>query len=443
LQAEKFHQMPKGTSPLFTDYAHCLQFLYQSLPMYQRVGASAYKKDLHNTLKMCEDLGNPQQKFRSIHVAGTNGKGSTSHMLAAIFQAAGYKTGLYTSPHLKEFTERIRINGQEMPQQKVLDFVNTYREFVDELQPSFFEWTVAMAFHHFSEEQVDIAIIEVGMGGRLDSTNVITPEVSVITNISFDHKQFLGDTLEKIALEKAGIIKPGVPVVVSEYQEEVWPIFVQKAETLQAPLTLATNRVRVMSSDNGCFQLEGMAAQEIPRLFPQLQGNYQRVNLPGVLATVEILRQRGYSLSPEVVKEGIERCVDLTGLKGRWQTLHLAPRVICDTAHNEAGLRWVIDQLMATPHRHLHMVLGVAADKELEPLFHILPRSASYWFCQAHIPRALDAHHLAQAAKEAGISGRVVLNVNEALQAALSECQPEDLVFVGGSNFTVAELHQL
>jgi dihydrofolate synthase / folylpolyglutamate synthase len=428
--------------PFFTNYSDCLSFLYSALPMYQRVGASAYKKDLHNTLWMCQHLGHPETKFKSIHIAGTNGKGSTAHTIAAILQAAGYKTGLYTSPHLKDFTERIKINGQEVPHEKVLAFVNRHHAFMKDIQPSFFEWTVAMAFHYFAEESVDIAVIEVGMGGRLDSTNVIRPELSIITNISYDHKPFLGDTLWQIASEKAGVIKKGIPVVISEFQAEVWEVFQKKALEMEAPLFPAWEEVAITAHPEGGFAIKTTQVH-LSNVIPQLKGAYQKANLQGIVAGVQVLRQRGFNIPDESIKRGIEMSVTLTGLKGRWQILQEQPLVICDTAHNEAGVRQVIDQLTKITHGQLHLILGMVADKEVDEILELFPRNAQYWFCQAQIPRAMEASVLAELAHRKGLQGKVVPMVNEALKEALSQAGPEDVIFVGGSTFTVAELENL
>jgi len=427
-------------------YAQALDYLYTNLPVFQRVGASAYKEDLDNTLALCRALGDPHKSFRTLHVAGTNGKGSTSHMLAAIYQAAGYKTGLYTSPHLKEFTERIRINGQDVAHDFVVDFVNRITPHIEIIKPSFFEITVAMAFDYFRRQQVDIAIIEVGLGGRLDSTNVITPELSLITNISWDHKNILGDTLQKIAFEKAGIIKPAVPVVISEYQEEVHRVFEQQAQARQAPLYVAAREYTVQTTDQQ--ELDHMdiyKGQEriMAGVAPQLRGFYQRKNIPGVLKAVELMNNRGLPVTPIAIKAGIEQVVTLTGLKGRWQKLGDHPLTICDTGHNEGGIREVVSQLKVQPYKRLFMVWGAVNDKDITDVLRLLPAQAKYLFCQAKLPRALDAAELARQAAAMGLTGQIVPDVNDAIRQAKAEAQPDDLIFIGGSTFVVAEIEGL
>ena len=432
-----------------SSYAQALDYLYTNLPIFQRVGVSAYKEDLHNTIALCRALGDPHHSFRSIHIAGTNGKGSTSHMLAAIYQAAGYKAGLYTSPHLKEFTERIRVNGQDVSHDFVVDFVNRIEPHIEVIKPSFFEITVAMAFDYFRQLQVDIAIIEVGLGGRLDSTNIITPELSLITNISWDHKNILGDTLEKIAFEKAGIIKPSVPVVISEYQQNVHAVFEQQARRQQAPLYVAESMYTVQSSpmDRG-YALEQVDIYKGQELFmagvvPQLQGFYQRKNIPGVLKAVELMNERGLPATLEVVKRGLEQVVTLTGLKGRWQKMGEHPLIICDTGHNEGGVREVIGQLKTQPYSRLFMVWGAVNDKDISDVLRLLPTQAKYFFCQAKIPRAMEAAELSRQAATMGLMGEVVPDVNEAIRKAKAEAQPGDLIFIGGSTFVVAEIEGL
>ncbi|MCU0354184.1 MAG: Mur ligase family protein, partial [Cytophagales bacterium] len=346
-------------------YPETLDYLYSRLPMFHRIGKAAYKADLHNTLALCAHLGNPEQKFKSIHVAGTNGKGSTSHMLAAVLQSAGYKTGLYTSPHLKSFTERIKINGQEIPQDAVSDFVTRHREFIEQLQPSFFEMTVGMAFDYFAREQVDIAVIEVGVGGRLDSTNVITPELSVITNISWDHMDLLGDTLPKIAAEKAGIIKPGVPVVISERQPEVAQVFIEKAEAENAPIYFADDEINTHDlgiASSGLRRAEVTDVSNgglvICQIEIDLLGEYQFKNVTGVWKAIEILQKADWKITAGHVRAGLKSVVSLTGLNGRWQVLSRNPLIVCDTGHNEGGIRLVTEQLDHLTYKRLHMVIG-------------------------------------------------------------------------------------
>jgi dihydrofolate synthase/folylpolyglutamate synthase len=423
-------------------YQESINYLYASLPMYQRIGSAAYKANLDNTLALCASLGNPERKFKSIHVAGTNGKGSSSHMLAAVLQCAGYKTGLYTSPHLKQFTERIKLDGLEIERGFVCDFVERIKPTIELIKPSFFEITVAMAFDYFAQQQVDIAVIEVGLGGRLDSTNVITPLVSLITNISWDHKEILGDTLPKIAAEKAGIIKPLVPVVISERQPEVEPVFVEKADKEHANITFATDFYRVNERDTG-FQVERLGAVFLEDLYPQLKGRYQQKNLAGVFATIEVLQNRGVTIDLRAVKKGIEQVVDLTGLKGRWQTLGHAPLTVCDTGHNEAGVRDVVTQISRQSFKKLHIVWGMVNDKDSLPILRLLPKEATYYFCQASIPRAMDAGVLAQQAASVGLVGIVIRNVNEAFSQARKNATAGDFIFVGGSTFVVAEIENL
>lgn len=427
---------------MFSSYEQTIEYLYANLPMFQRVGAVAFKKDLTNTLALCEALGNPQQKFKSIHVGGTNGKGSTAHMLASVLQSAGYKTGLYTSPHLKSFTERIRINGQEVSQAFVVDFVNRIRPHIDRIKPSFFEITVAMAFDYFAKQQVDIAVIEVGLGGRLDSTNVITPEVSVITNIGFDHMDMLGDTLPKIAFEKAGIIKQRIPVVISERQEEVAQVFEEKAKLEQAPIFFADRPVTIRQHGNSVKVNAVFQDQPIEFEFPLL-GSYQQKNIAGVLTALECLTDRGFSISKEQVCDGMQQVISQTGLKGRWQILQGNPLVICDTGHNVDGIRLIVKQLATYSYKNLFMIIGMVKDKDHGAVFNLLPKEAHYIFCQANIPRAMDAHQLAKEAKAFGLTGDVVPNVNDALNMALQKAKPDDLIFVGGSTFVVAELNNL
>ncbi len=422
-------------------YKETLDYLYRALPIFQRIGAAAYKADLSNTIALCTALGNPQNNFKSIHIAGTNGKGSTSHMLAAILQSSGYKTGLYTSPHLKEFTERIRINGIEVSQDFVVDFTNRLQPVIEKVQPSFFELTVAMAFEYFSREAVDIAVIEVGLGGRLDSTNVITPELSVITNISYDHKDLLGDTLEKIAAEKAGIIKPGVPVVVSQRQPEVEQVFIATAKAKRAEILFASDYIALRPVGKIFSVL--IDGTPIFNIDPELKGNYQQWNIPGVIASINELRKIGYAVPDVAMQEGIARAATLTGLKGRWQTISTSPLTICDTGHNQAGIAAVLQQIHDTPHRHLHFVFGVVKDKDITDILKMLPKDATYYFCQAKIPRAMEAGSLKEMAIREGLRGEVISDVNLAVIAATRAAASDDLVFIGGSTFVVAEVDGL
>jgi dihydrofolate synthase/folylpolyglutamate synthase len=406
--------------------------------MFQRIGAAAYNRDLTNTLALCEAVGNPQEKFKSIHVAGTNGKGSSSHMIAAILQSAGYKTGLYTSPHLKEFTERIRINGNEVNQSFVVNFVNRIKPSIEKINPSFFEMTVAMAFDYFASQKVDVAVIEVGLGGRLDSTNVITPLVSLITNISYDHKDLLGDTLQKIASEKAGIIKRNVPVVISEYQQEVADVFERKAAEENASLEFASKSF----SFDGLNIWKGKSIR-LKDVHPQLKGNYQTKNIPGVVLAIDKLIEMGFSINENSLRQGIEQVTTLTGLKGRWQKLGDKPLVIADTGHNEAGIQEIVHQIHTVKHDHLHMVIGMVKDKDITSVLRLLPKEAFYYFCQANIPRAMNANDLANHAKQFNLNGEIISDVNNAIKRAKERATENDFLFIGGSTFVVAEIESL
>ncbi len=427
---------------MFTTFSQALEFLYATLPMYQRVGATAFKKDLTNTLALCRELNNPHQQFKSVHVAGTNGKGSSAHLLASILQEAGYKTGLYTSPHLKSFTERIKINGREVPEEFVVDFVNRLQPTLNLVKPSFFETTVAMAFDYFARQQVDVAVIEVGLGGRLDSTNVITPVVSLITNIGFDHTDMLGDTLEQIAFEKAGIIKHGVPVVISERQTETTPVFQEKVNACNAQLIFAQDEYQIIP-ESQAYRVLQSGKVRFENLSLQLGGRYQQKNLHGVLATVDQLISKEFTVHDAAIRAGIENVLVNTGLKGRWQILGTKPLIICDTAHNAEGMKEVIGQIMAMPFNELYFVLGLVKDKDHHALLSLLPAGAHYFFCQASIPRALAAHELAGKAQAYGLKGEVIADVNQAIAFAKQMAQAEDLVFIGGSTFVVAEINGL
>lgn len=424
-------------------YEEAIGFLYMRLPMFTRDGSSAFKKDLINTLKLCAFLNNPHQRVKSVHIAGTNGKGSTSHMLAAILQQAGYKTGLYTSPHLLDFRERIRINGAMVPQEDVVDFVQGMQQFIEEIQPSFFEVTVAMAFDYFAREEVDIAIIETGLGGRLDSTNVISPLLSVITNIGYDHMNLLGDTLQEIAEEKAGIIKYGIPVVVSERQTEVEYIFTQRAKETSSHLMFASDVWQLRAAGNQDNYLQVTAkrktAEEIHHYTLDLKGSYQLKNLPGVLTAIDVLRKQGFEIHQHDIETALKQVQQLTGLMGRWQTLATNPLIICDTGHNEDGWREVLSNISAEPYHRLHMVLGVMRDKNLDKMLPMLPKEAAYYFCHADMPRALPAEVLKEKAMEYGLLGKHYPTVADALETAKKEASSADLVFVGGSTFIVGE----
>ncbi len=416
--------------------------------MFQRVGAVAYKADLTNTISLCTALDNPQLKFKSIHIAGTNGKGSSSHMVAAILQSAGYKTGLYTSPHLKEFTERIKINGVEIDQEYIIDFVNRIKKEIEKIQPSFFEITVAMAFDYFAFHKVDFAVIETGLGGRLDSTNVITPIVSLITNIGYDHMDILGYTLPAIAKEKAGIIKEGIPAVISELQAEVEPVFCAKAAEVNADIVFASKifstKEKVNAKDSSLtLDVYDQGELVFSNLNPELKGDYQKKNIPGVLMSIKVLQKLGYRITTQNIQNGIENVIKLTGLKGRWQKLGEYPLIICDTGHNVDGLKDVVHQIRAQKFKNLFIVLGMVKDKDISNVIRLLPREAYYFFCQATIPRALEAKFLAEKAEAAGLQGEVVQDVNKAIAAAKSKAGTEDFIFIGGSTFVVAEIDNL
>ncbi len=400
-------------------YRETLDWMFARLPMYQQRGASALNAKLETIQQFSAYLGNSHLDFKSIHVAGTNGKGSSSHMLASVLQEAGHKTGLYTSPHLRDFRERIRVNGRVISETYVIDFIARHRDYLEAHSLSFFELTVGMAFEYFSAEKVDIAVIEVGLGGRLDSTNIITPEVSLITNIGMDHMEFLGDTLPEIAGEKAGIIKPGVPVVVSETQDEVAGVFKAVAAERQAPLVFADQ-------------------QDFPEYSTTLSGNYQKRNMRGVLATLDVLKE--FPVGKTDIVNGLKKVTENTGLQGRWQTLGERPTIICDTAHNPDGLELVIEQLLSQEYKSLHIVLGFVKEKPLEKVLPLFPAGAVYYFARPDIPRGLDAELLRQKALGFGLQGQSYSSVDSALQAARKAASAEDLIFVGGSTFVVAEV---
>ena len=422
------------------NYQQTLEYLYSRLPMYQRLGASAYKEGLDNSLALDAQMGFPHRKYRTIHVAGTNGKGSTSHLLAAILQQAGYKTGLYTSPHLVDFRERIRVDGKMIDQQFVVDFVSRNRAFSETIEPSFFELTMMMAFDYFAHQHVDVAIIEVGLGGRLDSTNIITPEVSVITNISFDHIQFLGDTLPKIAAEKAGIIKQGVPVIIGEAEDkEVRTVFLQKATEMDAPIRFA--------QESGIIRSAHMAEQggwlfstdKYNKLYGELGGACQDKNAATVLATVDVLLSLGYQISETAISNGFAHVCQLTGLQGRWQTMAQSPKTICDTAHNEGGIKYIVEQLKQEKFDKLHFVLGMVNDKDINKILSMLPTNAQYYFTKASIPRALHEQELQQMALKVGLRGEAYSTVKDAVKDAQNNAAPTDFIYIGGSTFVVAD----
>ncbi len=402
------------------NYNETIEWMFGLLPMYQHQGKTAYKKDLTNIHKLSLHLGEPHKQFKSIHIAGTNGKGSVSHMLASVLQEAGYKTGLYTSPHLKDFRERIRINGQMIRKNCVINFIKRNENFIKQNNLSFFELSVGMAFEYFAKKKVDIAIIETGLGGRLDSTNIINPELSIITNISKDHTSLLGNSLKEIAYEKAGIIKKRTPVVIGEYTEETWKVFEKVAKDKEAPLYLSKRFRNLPSSD--------------------LKGKYQEKNIQTLLSAIEILKNNGYTINDKVLERGLKNVQKNTGLRGRWDILNEKPKVIADTAHNEAGINEVIDQLNSLSYTKLHIVLSMVNDKDIESILKLFPVKATYYFSKASIPRGLDAEILKKKAQVYQLKGDSYETVGKAYRAALKNASPNDLIFVGGSTFTVAEI---
>ena len=424
------------------NYDQTLEYLFTQLPMFSRVGAAAYKPDLTNTIKLCEALGNPQHQFKSIHVAGTNGKGSTSHMLASILQTAGYKTGLYTSPHLVDFRERIKIDGVYCTKEFVVEFTEQIKPLVVTLQPSFFEITVAMAFSYFAKQKVDIAVIEVGLGGRLDSTNIITPEVSIITNIGLDHTQFLGDTIPQIASEKAGIIKKEVPCIISEYTKETKPVFdaAAKHTTLAYGSELYTILNTNYAHDYLGVQVLNKKTEGIETYQLDLNGSYQAKNIMGVLGAVGILQTKGWQISNQHIQAGLSQVKNNTGLYGRWQIIGTSPTTVVDVAHNVAGIQILLAQIALVHHQQLHIVFGMVKDKDIDSVLALLPTQATYYFTQAQIERAIDAVELQQKASEHGLTGNVYANVNEAISAAQKEAQASDLIVVCGSVFLIGEI---
>lgn len=420
------------------NYEQTLDYLYSRLPVFHQIGSSAYKPGLENTIRILTALHQPQNSFRSIHVAGTNGKGSVSHFLSSILQSAGFKTGLYTSPHLVDFGERIRVNGETIDKQFVVDFVENHKSLIEKVQPSFFEITMAMAFDYFAKSEVDVAVIEVGLGGRLDSTNIIQPELSIITNISFDHEEFLGHTLPEIAAEKAGIIKPHTPVVIGEALSETKPVFIQKALEMNAPIFFSEdsrqvfferyeeNRMWVKTSDGKSY-LVG------------LTGNYQLKNIATVLTAVDQLRKTNFEITESNLKEGLEKVIEKTGLQGRWQIISSSPKIIADTGHNPGGITFVSQQLKTQQFRTLRMVFGMVNDKDIDTVLTLLPKNGVYYFTQAKIKRAFPSEDLLQKGQLAGLNGKAFSTIEEAIKVALNEADKEDLIFIGGSNYVVGE----
>ena len=406
------------------NYNDAIEVLYNQAPMFQNIGKRAYKTGLETTYQLDEIFQHPHRKFRTIHVAGTNGKGSCSHLTAAVLQSAGYKVGLYTSPHLKDFRERIRINGEMISEEAVCEFVQLAQPLIAELQPSFFEITTAMAFRYFAQQEVDVAVIEVGLGGRLDCTNIISPEISIITKISIDHTDLLGATLPEIALEKAGVIKSGIPTIIGERQTEVAQVFEAKAHEVGAPLYFASDE---------------MANAELPDC--EMKGYYQDCNLRTVLTAIRELRNRDiFTITDDNIKTGFASVCRLTGIMGRWQMLSENPRIICDTGHNEAGIKFVTEQLLHEKYTNLRIIIGMVSDKKIDKVLSLLPKNAIYYFTKAQIPRALGEKELQQQAAEYGLQGNTYPTIKQALSQAKSDYTEGDLIFVGGSNFTVAEI---
>ncbi|NVO01750.1 MAG: bifunctional folylpolyglutamate synthase/dihydrofolate synthase [Bacteroidetes bacterium] len=428
------------------NYQQTLEYMFKQLPMFHRVGAVAYKADLKNTIKLCKLLKNPQNKFKSIHIAGTNGKGSTSHLLASVLQEAGYKVGLYTSPHLKDFRERIRINGEMIPKYFVKSFIEKYKTDFEEIGLSFFEMTVGLAFQHFANNNIDIAVIETGLGGRLDSTNIINPEISIITNISSDHKNLLGDTLEKIAFEKAGIIKSKTPVIIGESQKGIKEVFIEKAKLLEAPIFFADKDLKIenwkLIRDAAFVSFDVFEKNNLiyNKLHSPLIGNCQKKNILTVLKSIELLQTKKWKIDNKSISNGISRVVKNTQLLGRWQILGKNPLIICDTGHNEDGIKQILEQIKETPHQKLHFVLGMVNDKDIETILSLLPKTATYYFCKANIPRGLPAEELSIRAEIKGLYGNNFESVTKALESAKKKAHPDDLIFVGGSTFIVAEV---
>ncbi len=427
------------------NYKETLDFLFAQLPMYQRVGKAAYKADLETTLALDDYFNHPHKAYKTIHIAGTNGKGSVSHSIASILQEAGYKVGLYTSPHLKDFRERIRVNGEVITEQAVINFVANHKQIIEQLQPSFFEMSVAMAFDYFKHEAIDVAVIEVGMGGRLDSTNIITPEVAAITNIGLDHTAFLGDSLAKIAMEKGGIIKKDIPVIIGQTQAETEPVFKSLAENKGTPISFADKELVVSTTtlsidERQVFQIYKGEQLAYPDLKLDLLGSYQQKNILTVLAIIEQLQKGNFTISRDNIYKGLENVVKNTALLGRWQHLGYNPRIICDTGHNLDGMLMLVEQIKNTPHDKLHIVLGMVNDKDHAAVLNILPKEATYYFTKASIPRSLNEKALQEMAQKVELSGNAYPNVHSALNEAKKNANPNDLIFIGGSTFIVADI---
>lgn len=425
-------------------YQETINYLFTRLPMFSRIGAAAIKKDLYNTIALCEALNDPYKQFKSIHVAGTNGKGSVSHMLAAILQTAGYKTGLYTSPHLHDFRERIKVNGEMISKEFVINFTKEIQPLIEKLEPSFFEITVAMAFEYFKQQNIDVAVIEVGLGGRLDSTNIITPELSIITNIGWDHMNLLGDSLEEIAFEKAGIIKQSIPVVVGETLPETKPVFEEKASMMQAPLYFAYTEFYVMSKKSVDHQLtvdvQERSTKHKFQYTLDLPGVYQTKNIVTVLSSVRQLQQQGWKIAEEHIQTALASSKQINGLHGRWELIHERPTVVMDVGHNEDGVKQIVAQLNESSYNKLHIVIGMVKDKEIEKVLALLPKDADYYFTKAHIPRALPETDLQKRAAVFQLEGKSFENVNTAIGTALQNAAADDLILVCGSVFLVGEV---
>ena len=420
------------------NYPEAIEYLYNRLPVFHQIGAAAYKPGLENSIRLMEQLHNPQNEYRIIHVAGTNGKGSVSHFLSAILQSAGYKTGLYTSPHLVDFGERIRVNGKKIQPEYVADFVEKNEKMLDKIQPSFFEATMAMAFRYFADCAVDVAVIEVGLGGRLDSTNIVSPALSVITNISFDHTEFLGNTLAQIAAEKAGIIKPETPVVIGEVVPETRPVFIQKAQEQNSPLTFAEENISVKFIEYSADKMI-VETRDDEKLIVGLCGEYQLKNIATVLTAVEELQKLGFAIYREDVKNGLENVIPLTNLQGRWQVISHKPTVVLDTGHNKGGIENIVHQLKKQHYEKLRIVIGMVKDKDISGVLSLLPRDAVYYFTNAATERALPALKLKEQAERTGLNGKAYSTVEQAVKLALEEAGEKDFVFIGGSNFVVGE----
>lgn len=420
------------------NYEETIEYLFSQLPVFQNIGGSAYKEGLGNSLQLDKHFDYPHKKYKTIHVGGTNGKGSTSHTLAAVLAEAGYNVGLYTSPHLVDFRERIRVNGAKIPKQYIVDFVADHQKFFEPIHPSFFELTMAMAFKYFADQKVDVAVIEVGLGGRLDSTNIISPDLSIITNISLDHVQFLGNSEEKIAVEKAGIIKPNTPVVIGEAEGEVRKVFKNKANEQNAPIAFTSELNVITSYENNetGFLLETV---KYPQLSFELGGLAQLKNAATILTAIEQLIKVGYNITDTAVYSGFAEVCELTGLMGRWQLIQESPRVICDTGHNAGGIAYIGEQLKNEKYDKLHFILGMVNDKDISTVLSLLPKNANYYFSKASIARALDENELKNLAETYNLSGQAYSTVEKAVEAALTNAHENDLIFIGGSNFTVGE----